>query len=87
MTTRITPFARAHARTLATSAAATATTSGTAPAAAANRTAAFARKLDQGPSFDDFVGSDEIAQGTRVTMGNLKTWVSRSCFVPSESFS
>lgn len=77
MATRITPLARAHARTLATSAAATATTSGTAPAAAAaaNRTAAFARRLDQGPSFDDFVGGEEIAQGTRVTMGNLKTCV------------
>ncbi|GHJ87235.1 hypothetical protein NliqN6_3637 [Naganishia liquefaciens] len=71
MTTRIAPLAR-HARTLATSATASAVSTASA-AATTNRAAAFARKLDQGPSFDDFVGGDEIAQGTRVTMGNLKT--------------
>lgn len=72
MNTRtLTPLARAHIRTLATSATATATTTTTASGAAARAT--FARKLDSGPSFDDFVGGDEIAQGTRVTMGNMKT--------------
>lgn len=35
--------------------------------------AAFAEKLKQGPSFGDFVGGDEIASGTRVSLGNLKT--------------
>ncbi|KAJ9113536.1 hypothetical protein QFC20_001887 [Naganishia adeliensis] len=64
----MTPLSHVRTRTLATAAAATAGTAATRPTASA-----FARKLEQGPSFDEFVGGDEIAQGTRVTMGNLKT--------------
>jgi hypothetical protein len=68
----MTPLSHVRTRSLATAAAAAATAGPTSTAARATASA-FARKLDQGPSFDDFVGGDEIAQGTRVTMGNLKT--------------
>ncbi|KAH8087932.1 hypothetical protein HD553DRAFT_306906 [Filobasidium floriforme] len=44
-----------------------------ATAAGVDKQTQFSRKLADGPSFDDFVGGDEIAQGTRVSLGNLKT--------------
>lgn len=70
----MTPLSHVRTRSLATAVAAAATAGPTSTAARATASAsAFARKLDQGPSFDDFVEGDEIAQGTRVTMGNLKT--------------
>jgi hypothetical protein len=46
-----------------------------ATAAGVDKQTQFSRKLADGPSFDDFVGGDEIAQGTRVSLGNLKTSV------------
>jgi len=44
-----------------------------ATAAGSDKQGQFARKLADGPSFGDFVGGEEIAQGTRVSLGNLKT--------------
>jgi hypothetical protein len=44
-----------------------------ATAAGNDKQGQFARKLADGPSFGDFVGGEEIAQGTRVSLGNLKT--------------
>jgi hypothetical protein len=52
-----------------------------ATAAGVDKQTQFSRKLADGPSFDDFVGGDEITQGTRVSLGNLKTSVdlNRDC--------
>lgn len=41
--------------------------------AGALRKSQFAQQLADGPSFGDFVGGEEIAAGTRVSLGNMKT--------------